>query len=121
MSDIRKDECGGAVQNKEQHKQCVYTASDVRLQMQPEPCKEICQKADPEYTCNAKSHGRIETDIAVVIKRVAAVIPVAQIPYRIKKPSDCKFQSGANEQREKENEDRVLFHAVGEAAPRQWA
>lgn len=87
--------------------------------MHPEPCEEICQKADPECTRNAKSHGRIETDIAVVIERVATVIPVAQIPYRIKKPSDRKFQTGANEHREKENEERVLFFAVGEATLRQ--
>lgn len=108
-SDIRKNQRGGAVKCKKQHKNCVCAETDGDGQFFPELCKEAGEHADPENPGNSEAQGGIETDISFIIERIAAVIPVAQIPYRVEEPPNQKFQSGADEQREKERPDGVVF------------
>ena len=43
------------------------------------------------------------------MKRIAAVIPVAQIPEDIQKPSDQEFQTGADAGTEEKDAGRVDF------------
>lgn len=79
----------------------------------PQPREEAGERADPEHSGKSKAESGIQTDISPIIERVAAVVPVAQVPHRVKKPSDQKFQSGADEQREQERPDRVVSCDTG--------
>lgn len=80
----------------------------------PQLCKQAGEHADPENPGDSKAKCGIEADISFIIERIAAIVPVAQIPDRVKEPPDQKFQSGADEQREGERSDRVLFCDTGE-------
>ena len=113
-SDIGENQRGGAVKYKEQRQNRVCSEADGDGQFFPELREEIREYADPEYPGKSKAKCGPETDIAVIIKGIAAVIPVAQIPYGIEKPPDQKFESGADEQRKEERYDRVLFCGAGE-------
>lgn len=67
FSGVWKDECGDAVDHKDQDQHRIYDTP--QSDRQGEPCffQYAGKYADPQHACNAKTKGGQQTDVAVEI------------------------------------------------------
>lgn len=77
FADVGENQGGCAVYDKEQHKDGVYTPTELFWQKKPESPERRRQKADPEETCHTEAYGRKKTDIPMKIEKISGIIPIA--------------------------------------------
>ena len=79
-----------------------------------------CDQADPEHTGTAEAYRRPQTDIAVKMKGISRIIPVAQMPEGIEQPSGEKLDARSEQCGQNKNDgDAQKRRAAGGSFSRE--